>query len=529
MQPTPFTKCGEGIFIPFCLKTELITLDLICPSTYQLLWNSSGDSGPDLSFNKSASLKHLFGLARASLVAVSKLYFSFECSEADYTSSCPPSLIELTVTLFKVFQTLCKQGDWFSFAKRRAPSSADVCRLMLMVIKLRISLGLLDLSGLIRVLKNRLIGPERSSRLLDVRPTLSKASLLLYPPAAADAVIRNPTSEDLVVDSRGKGIMVDDAAAPSGGASRQRPSSGPAPLFRDVSGDAIHTDFFPFFAGPYYATYPEDGVAGNYYVDSLHHTRIEWLERGLSDDQINYKDESLHCMEWKSHGGEILAHYHGLNQSHHEYVLSTDSRLKGYEEKVAGLTGLELQVSTLKKGRRRIKSLSKSLDNLHYEVARLFAALNQATILEAERDEEILHLNATPPEFSSFFRGQFQGLVWKFLASDEFSRVQGELMSLSASVGFERGLSMHRTKDEFADISEYAAEPLSVILHLEPEKLVRPANVPIPRDTRVSSPIAKESTVTPVSKSLKLFDNVAHVSTVGWHSEQNEEQVKCCG
>ncbi|GKB63450.1 hypothetical protein Tco_0919636 [Tanacetum coccineum] len=30
--------------------------------------------------------------------------------------------IEPIVTLFRVFQTLCKQGDWFSFAKRHAPS-----------------------------------------------------------------------------------------------------------------------------------------------------------------------------------------------------------------------------------------------------------------------------------------------------------------------------------------------------------------------------------------------------------------------
>nr|GEZ37906.1 hypothetical protein [Tanacetum cinerariifolium] len=89
--------------------------------------------------------------------------------------------------------------------------------------------------------------------------------------------------------SRGKGIMVDAAGAPSGGVIRQRPSSGLAPSFRDVFGDVIHTDFFPFSAGPYYATYLEDGVAGNY------------------------------------------------------------SRLKCYKEKVAGLTGLELQMSTLKK------------------------------------------------------------------------------------------------------------------------------------------------------------------------------------
>ncbi|GJV89387.1 hypothetical protein Tco_1533325 [Tanacetum coccineum] len=246
----------------------------------------------------------------------------------------------------------------------------------------------------------------------------------------------------------------------------------------------------------------------------------------------------LHCM-MMSHGGELLARYRGLNQSHHEYVLSADSRLKGYEEKVANMTGLELYVAALKKQvyglndkltssdasfakskakgkerKKKIKSPGKSLDNLHAEVARLSAALNHSTILEAERDEEILRLKATPPEFSSFFRGQFHGLVRKFLASDEFSRVQGELFSLAASVGFERGLSVHRTKDEFAAISEYATKPLSVILQLEPEKLVRLANVPIPRGTRVSPSIAKESTMTPIFESLELSTNVNFIASV---------------
>ncbi|GJT92429.1 hypothetical protein Tco_1081274 [Tanacetum coccineum] len=64
-------------------------------------------------------------------------------------------------------------------------------------------------------------------------------------------------------DSRGKGIMVDDAAASSIGASQPRPSFGHAPSFRDVSRDAIHADFFSFSVGPYYATYPKGGVAGN--------------------------------------------------------------------------------------------------------------------------------------------------------------------------------------------------------------------------------------------------------------------------
>ncbi|GJT68980.1 hypothetical protein Tco_1028266 [Tanacetum coccineum] len=70
-------------------RTELITPDLTCPSTYKLLWNSGGDSGPDLSFDKSASLECLFSLARVSLAEASKPDLSFGCSEGDYTSSCP--------------------------------------------------------------------------------------------------------------------------------------------------------------------------------------------------------------------------------------------------------------------------------------------------------------------------------------------------------------------------------------------------------------------------------------------------------
>ncbi|GKF79098.1 hypothetical protein Tco_0234666, partial [Tanacetum coccineum] len=160
-----------------------------------------------------------------------------------------------------------------------------------------------------------------------------------------------------------------------------------------------------------------------------------------------------------------------------------------------------------KERKKKIKSLSKSLDNLHAEVARLSTALNQGTILEVERDEEILRLKATPLDI-----------------------VQGELLSLASSAGFEHGLSMHQTKDEFAavlkkmvnfmsgaqerlaeasslvaqtdyaflnKISKHVAEPLSVILQLEPEKLVCSAYVPSPKDAHVSPLIAKELNVTP--------------------------------
>ncbi|GKD03809.1 hypothetical protein Tco_1178783, partial [Tanacetum coccineum] len=62
-----------------------------------------------------------------------------------------------------------------------------------------------------------------------------------------------PVAEDLSTrDSQGKGIMTDAAVAPPIGNSRLWPSSGPASSFQDISGDAIHRDFFPFSSGPYF-------------------------------------------------------------------------------------------------------------------------------------------------------------------------------------------------------------------------------------------------------------------------------------
>ncbi|GKF48243.1 hypothetical protein Tco_0141494, partial [Tanacetum coccineum] len=60
----------------------------------------------------------------------------------------------------------------------------------------------------------------------------------------------------MLKDLTPEGIMADDADAPSVGVNRPRPSSRPVPSFMDVSGDAIHADFLPFSAGPYYVIYP---------------------------------------------------------------------------------------------------------------------------------------------------------------------------------------------------------------------------------------------------------------------------------
>ncbi|GJV20361.1 hypothetical protein Tco_1369381, partial [Tanacetum coccineum] len=165
----------------------LMTPDLACPLTHQLLWSSPGYFKPNMSFDMPASPEYLSGLAHASLAeddlneliikykiprdlhprlplkefVISELlddaigvyhhvfYFygvripfsSFLLAlikhyKVHFTHLGPLGLnkvitfevlcrslhIEPTVTLFHVFHTLCKQGDWSSFAKRRAPS-----------------------------------------------------------------------------------------------------------------------------------------------------------------------------------------------------------------------------------------------------------------------------------------------------------------------------------------------------------------------------------------------------------------------
>ncbi|GJW14638.1 hypothetical protein Tco_0018771 [Tanacetum coccineum] len=182
------------------------------------------------------------------------------------------------------------------------------------------------------------------------------------------------------VDSLGKGIMADDVAAPFIGASRPRPSSGPVPSFRDVSGDVIHADFFPFFVGPYYATYPQDGIIG---------LRFSPPECGCSE-------RVYWCGLWTKH-----------------QVLKPDEHIFGLNDKlVSSNSSFAKSKAKGKERKKKIKSLTKSLDNLHAEVACLSAALNQAIVLEAEKDEEILHLKSTPLDFSSFFYARFQDLCY---------------------------------------------------------------------------------------------------------------------
>nr|GEX62601.1 hypothetical protein [Tanacetum cinerariifolium] len=220
---------------------------------------------------------------------------------------------------------------------------------------------------------------------------------------------------------------------------------------------AIHVDLFPFSAGPYYATYPQDGVAGNCEFTREFPTPGEMVRvEALSEDQLTAK--------------------------------ITDSRLKGYEENVAGAAGLELQVSTLKK---QVSGLNDKLASFD----------------------------------ASFAKSNTKGKERKKKDQVPYQKVQGELLSLAASAGFERGLSMHRTKDEFATVLKKMANFIPGAQDRLAETSLLVARTDYAFLNKISEHATEplsESNVTPASKSLELYANVDLMASAV-ASEHNEE------
>ncbi|GJU25832.1 hypothetical protein Tco_1164453 [Tanacetum coccineum] len=326
--------------------------------------------------------------------------------------------------------------------------------------------------------------------------------------------------------SQGKGIMVDDAAAP--------------------------LDFFSFSGGPCYAAYPKGGVAGNFEFtreewDALYRPTFGVLTKevfkdlvvcktvvdqfpspgemvrveALSEDQLTAKMSVLHCM-MMSHGGELLARYRGLLQSHNEL----QRQVAGLNDKLSSSdAAFGKSKAKGKEIKKKIKSLTKSLDQLNAEVARLSTALNQAIVLEAEKDEEILRLKATPPEFASFFCSKFQDLVWKLSmhqTKDDFAGVLKKMAHfMPGAQGRLAEASPLVAQTDYAFLNKIVSMPLNLYL-LFSNLSLKNWLIPTSRDARVSPPIAKESTMTHAFESLKLPVNVVPTSSVV-ALEQNED------
>ncbi|GKE34622.1 hypothetical protein Tco_1453944, partial [Tanacetum coccineum] len=377
--------------------------------------------------------------------------------------------------------------------------------------------------------------------------------------------------------SRGKAVIDDVVDIPTRSAGHSQDFIGPTLVSRYPTNDAIDRDFFPFAPGLIMLHILRTVLLP---IPTREMVRIE----SLIDEHLVRKMSILHCL-MMSHGGELLDRYKRVA----EISLGQATDLN---DKVTASNATFIKVKDKgKEQKKNIKSLSKTLDQFIADIIRLASNLNQArrsdtqkgdqiaaakTYLDdiyaliegykhslAEKDTEILQLKASPIEFASFFKGGFQTLVQKFLASDEFIRVQGELLSLAASAGFEHALNMDQTQEQLdaalkkisyfvsraqgrlveatplvattdypflKKIFDHAAHPLSAILNLEPENLARLEVIPSPKTTRVSPSLTRESTVILVSSSCDFPSNGVPSSIVAiveqLSSEQNEEWVR---
>nr|GEW03895.1 xylulose kinase-1 [Tanacetum cinerariifolium] len=290
------------------IRTELITLNLICPSTYQLLQSSIGDSRPDMSFDSTK-------IDRQAIMDSMVWRHSNAATDDPRSAGGSFSMADVRWLIMGIHDFLCL-SEWTCSEVQEGPH--------------------LDVRSILRRLPFYCTPPVVvNAVILKQKASTSGATLSHVAKRTREPGWEICCSCVKVLTLKGKGIMVNNTAAPYVGASRPRPSFRHAPSFRNVSEDAIHADFFPFSAGLYYATYPEvfkDPTVCKTMVDQFPTPGEMVRVESFFDDQLTAKMSVLHCM-MMSHGGELLARYHGLNQSHHEYVLSSDFRLKGYEEK----------------------------------------------------------------------------------------------------------------------------------------------------------------------------------------------------
>ncbi|GJY65473.1 hypothetical protein Tco_0467711 [Tanacetum coccineum] len=191
-------------------------------------------------------------------------------------------------------------------------------------------------------------------------------------------------------DSRGKDVMIDASATPSRAVGHSRPVAGHASSFKDVSISAMLFigTFSPFLLALTIPLHPEGGIAGNCEIsreewNALHHPTLTILTK------VIFKDPSV-CkavVDQFPTPGKMKRVVDLNDKLSTSDVAFAKAKSKGKEQKT-----------------KKIKSLTKYLDQLNAEVACLTSALNQATILEAKRDAEILQLKASPSKFVSFFR-----------------------------------------------------------------------------------------------------------------------------
>ncbi|GKE31083.1 hypothetical protein Tco_1450405, partial [Tanacetum coccineum] len=155
---------------------------------------------------------------------------------------------------------------------------------------------------------------------------------------------------------------------------RPHGSTGPSSFVQDTTGDAIDRDFFPFLPDPYYADYHEDGIIGESYEiireewERPHEPTFNVLSKEL------FKDPKV-CKTMVDQFPSLL-----------DDVSDLKRQVVGLNEKVKVFDDAFVEAKSKSKARKKkIKSLSKTLDQFTAEATRLASDLNEVRRVDARK------------------------------------------------------------------------------------------------------------------------------------------------
>ncbi|GKB30180.1 hypothetical protein Tco_0869581 [Tanacetum coccineum] len=360
--------------------------------------------------------------------------------------------IEPTVMLFQVFQTLCKLGDWFSFAKHHTLSlrvipyymtwrhpnlaindpkpvvssyrMADVHRLSARVVKLRDmprGVGLIRVESCLEESDLRSGAPGYRWKWYGVMGIHDFLCLSEWT-GAEELAVRNPIAKVIAKAEAFQKRKASTSGFASSHVAKHTSDDDDACYEISVVTPIRSATVIP----------PSGNQGGGFAAPATEGLNTQdYQGKGIITDAdvaaaLSVGVELLGI----ANCGGLISDTKGNGLDRNFVLRPTDCQdecsllfndvawwLKGYQEKFSSLTRLESHVSALQrqitrlnyklsasdalfakskaKGKERenkIKSLTKSLDTLHAEVAHLSADLNWATVLEAKKDEEILRL-----------------------------------------------------------------------------------------------------------------------------------------
>ncbi|GKA93815.1 hypothetical protein Tco_0815801 [Tanacetum coccineum] len=420
--------------------------------------------------------------------------------------------IEPTVTLFRVFQTLSKQGDWFSFAKRGGP--APVCmevaksglklwKEKFFLIHQEIAVTRPDRNI---VTKADLVAKRKASTRPEISTNTAKRTRLSQKVsragssglAAGDGVEQ---TDDGTLDDDGQrdgsefsmedignlndasqGLCLicfsfryflyagvsEDASSPAqeavpapdtqaldidAGTDEIASDGNVDPYFdarvSNTARDVLEKDLLPFVPGPYYIPYPFDEGSKELYKDpKVCRTALDRFPTPVETHRLR----ELSSVELSDRMSvlqcQLITHGSMLNARYDHSLKNVDRLTKRCAQ----------QTQIIKKQGADLKQQKESTVRANEEVSR-----NERDTLSTEKvkiegelvgtKSQLEHHERQAKEIqgsiASFFQSDFTPLVRRFLKSSEFNRVFAGVLNTAISVGVERGLRKDRTDEEF--------------------------------------------------------------------------------